>query len=268
MDGAADPAAPHYVGAVEAVRRVRRPDRRAAGRRRRATAWMTDPRRLFDSAPPPIRLRVRLRRGEMLTLLRRARRRPGPSGQAEPARPAAVAGPRPGRAVLEVAVSGRAGPAGTSSARRSPSTASAGVSTSRAAAGPDLPAPRDVRRARRGAHRRVPRSPGATRMPGWWAWTARRCPSAAATWSSLQAARQEPTGRSGSRSWPTTTGRTGTDRRGARRPPSAAGPLAGCHDALGRPERRFGAGDRPSPLPRTWTPSAPWPRSTAGWTAR
>ena len=117
--------------------------------------------------------------------VRRARRRPGPARQEGPARLPALAGRASGRAGLGHRRWAAAGPAGTSSARRS-RCSHLGEALRRAGRRqrPRLPAPRDGRVARPRRRSTGGRSRGPTCTPAWSATTARRCRSPRATSSS------------------------------------------------------------------------------------
>ena len=200
----------------------------------------------------------------MLRAVRRARRRPRPPRQEGPARLPAVAGRRePGEPTLGRRRSAAAGPAGTSSARRSPWTTSAWrFDVQGGGSRPGLPAPRDGRLRTRRCSPASARSPRRTCTPAWSASTARRCRSPRATWSSSPRCAQDGVdpmairlallapplprrlGVDRRRSWRTAEARLGRWR--ARR---LAGPTGRRPTALvdGGPRARS---------PTTWTPRA------------
>ena len=114
---------------------------------------------------------------------RRARRQPRRPQQARPARLRAVAALAARRAVLGVALGPGPARAGTSSARRWPCASWARPSTSTAAgATSSSPTTSARRRSRESVTGRPSCATGST--SAWSAWTARRCPSRSATWSS------------------------------------------------------------------------------------
>ena len=208
----------------------------------------------------------------MLAGVRRARGRPRPPGQEGPAGLPALARRAAGRARLGQPVRAAAGPAGTSSAPRSPATTSAPTFDVQGG-GSDLVFPHHEMCA---AEAQVAdpgrRSPGPTCTPGWSGSTARRCRSPRATWSSSPrcATATSTRWRSGWRCCGTTTAATGSGptpssgrrsttldqwrraRRTRRRRAGRPGRRRGARRA-GRRPRRPARGRRGRPLGRRHT---------------
>ena len=190
--------------------------------------------------------------------LRRARRRPRPARQEGPARLPALAGRAAGRAGLGRARSARAGPAGTSSARRSRWTTSA-MTFDVQGGGTDLVFPHhEMCAVQAQVLTGDGRSPGPTCTPGWSGSTARRCRSRKGNLvfvSALRAQRRRPDGDPAGAAAPPLPQRLGVDRRRALGRPSTgstAGAAAGA-----RRRRRRGAGRRRRARPRSPTTSTP-----------
>ena len=163
---------PHLRGPHRTARR-RRPRVCRARPRRLARGCA---RRLLRGGPrPALRLGQPPRRGRHARGLRRARRRPRPRGQARPARRAALAGAPRGRAGVGRRVA-RLGPARLAHRVRLHRPRPPRGARRRAGRRhrPDLPAPRDERRARSGPRAARRPSRGSTCTRAWSGSTARR----------------------------------------------------------------------------------------------
>ncbi len=256
----------HYIGAVEAIPGIVPLVERL---RDAGAAYELDGDIYFSVECDPHFGKVSgLDAAAMRRAVRRARRRPGPAGQEEPARPDAVAGRPPGRAELGRRVPGprparlahrvrghRAGPPRH------------GLRRPGRRLRPGLPAPRDGRLARPGAHRRVPVREGVRPRGHGRARRREDVQVQGQPGLRLRAARARASTRrrSGSPCSRTTTGPTGSG-------PTRCSP---------RRSSGWGAGGRPSPGPTgrrrrrwsrrcgtrsrtTWTLRVLWLLSTAG----